>query len=99
MTLVFQFEHSRTDVLPDFRPILIFQINLRQLTDYGRRLSVFYRSAGGLYAQKSKDNPAKIYKSVKRLELIRFVVEDEPGFYERGGYSNFADPWKEERFD
>ena len=39
------------------------------------------------------------YKSVKWLERIRFVVEDEPGYYENGGYSNSADPWKEERFD
>lgn len=39
------------------------------------------------------------YKSVKWLERIRFVVEDEPGYYESGGYSNGADPWKEERFD
>lgn len=39
------------------------------------------------------------YKSVKWLERLRFVVEDEPGYYESGGYSNSADPWKEERFD
>jgi len=39
------------------------------------------------------------YKSVKWLERIRFVTEDEPGYYESGGYSNSADPWKEERFD
>ncbi len=39
------------------------------------------------------------YKSVKWLERIRFVVEDEPGYYESGGYSNSADPWKEEHFD
>jgi DMSO/TMAO reductase YedYZ molybdopterin-dependent catalytic subunit len=39
------------------------------------------------------------YKSVKWLERIRFVVDDEPGYYESGGYSNSADPWKEERFD
>ena len=39
------------------------------------------------------------YKSVKWLEMLRFVAEDEPGYYETGGYSNSADPWKEERFD
>lgn len=39
------------------------------------------------------------YKSVKWLQRIRFVVEDEPGYYESHGYSNRADPWKEERFD
>lgn len=39
------------------------------------------------------------YKSVKWLEGIRFTEEDEPGFYESRGYSNSADPWKEERFE
>jgi DMSO/TMAO reductase YedYZ molybdopterin-dependent catalytic subunit len=39
------------------------------------------------------------YKSVKWVERIRFVVVDEPGYYESFGYSNRADPWKEERFD
>jgi DMSO/TMAO reductase YedYZ molybdopterin-dependent catalytic subunit len=39
------------------------------------------------------------YKSVKWLEGIRFSERDEPGFYESRGYSNSADPWKEERFE
>ena len=39
------------------------------------------------------------YKSVKWLEAIRFTEIDEPGYYESSGYSNTADPWKEERFD
>jgi len=39
------------------------------------------------------------YKSVKWLTEIKFSAVDEPGFYESSGYSNSADPWKEERFD
>jgi len=39
------------------------------------------------------------YKSVKWLKAIRFEAADEPGYYEESGYSNSADPWKEERFD
>ena len=38
------------------------------------------------------------YKSAKWLKGIRFSTVDEPGYYERGGWSNTADPWKEERF-
>ena len=38
------------------------------------------------------------YKSVKWLTEIKFSAVDEPGFYESSGYSNSADPWKEERF-
>jgi len=39
------------------------------------------------------------YKSVKWLQAIRFASVDEPGYYENSGYSNSADPWKEERYD
>jgi DMSO/TMAO reductase YedYZ molybdopterin-dependent catalytic subunit len=39
------------------------------------------------------------YKSVKWLKAIRFEPVDEPGYYENSGYSNSADPWKEQRFD
>ena len=39
------------------------------------------------------------YKSVKWLKAVRFEAADEPGYYEESGYSNSADPWKEERFD
>ena len=39
------------------------------------------------------------YKSAKWLRGLRFVVEDEPGFWEVRGYSNIADPWRETRYD
>jgi DMSO/TMAO reductase YedYZ molybdopterin-dependent catalytic subunit len=39
------------------------------------------------------------YKSVKWVQRIRFAVVDEPGSYESSGYSNSADPWKEERLE
>ncbi|MEW6185190.1 MAG: molybdopterin-dependent oxidoreductase [Thermodesulfobacteriota bacterium] len=38
------------------------------------------------------------YKSAKWLEGIIFSVRDEPGYWESNGYSNSADPWKEERY-
>ena len=38
------------------------------------------------------------YKSAKWLQGIKFTARDEPGYWERQGYSNSADPWKEERF-
>jgi DMSO/TMAO reductase YedYZ molybdopterin-dependent catalytic subunit len=37
------------------------------------------------------------WKSAKWLTGIRFVERDEPGYWEVRGYSNSADPWKEER--
>ncbi len=38
------------------------------------------------------------WKSAKWLRGIEFMSEDRLGFWERYGYSNNADPWKEERF-
>jgi DMSO/TMAO reductase YedYZ molybdopterin-dependent catalytic subunit len=38
------------------------------------------------------------WKSAKWLGAIELVEKDRPGFWERNGYHNNGDPWKEERF-
>ena len=38
------------------------------------------------------------WKSAKWITGIRFVKDDEPGYWETRGYHNHADPWKEERY-
>src|SRR3712207_8109918 len=38
------------------------------------------------------------WKSAKWVRGLQFVPVDRPGFWERYGYHNDADPWKEERF-
>jgi DMSO/TMAO reductase YedYZ molybdopterin-dependent catalytic subunit len=38
------------------------------------------------------------YKSAKWVVQIRFLEKDQLGYWENGGYSNKADPWKEERY-
>jgi DMSO/TMAO reductase YedYZ molybdopterin-dependent catalytic subunit len=38
------------------------------------------------------------WKSAKWLRGLQFVDRDQPGYWERLGYSNGADPWKEERY-
>jgi DMSO/TMAO reductase YedYZ molybdopterin-dependent catalytic subunit len=38
------------------------------------------------------------YKSAKWLKGIKLSEYDEPGFWEIRGYSNTADPWKQERY-
>jgi DMSO/TMAO reductase YedYZ molybdopterin-dependent catalytic subunit len=38
------------------------------------------------------------WKSAKWVRAIEFVAADRPGFWERNGYHNDADPWSEERF-
>ncbi len=38
------------------------------------------------------------WKSAKWLGAIELVEHDKPGFWERNGYHNHGDPWREERF-
>jgi len=38
------------------------------------------------------------WKSAKWVRRIELVADDAPGFWERNGYHNAADPWREERF-
>ncbi len=38
------------------------------------------------------------WKGAKWVKSIEFMTEDRLGFWEVRGYSNTADPWKEERF-
>ena len=38
------------------------------------------------------------YKSAKWVQKITFLKEDRLGYWERSGYSNKADPWKEQRY-
>ncbi len=39
------------------------------------------------------------YKSAKWLLKINFLEQDRLGYWEKGGYSNKADPWKEQRYE
>jgi len=38
------------------------------------------------------------WKGAKWVNGLEFLAKDKPGFWEQNGYSNSADPWKEERF-
>ncbi|MCG6157601.1 sulfite oxidase-like oxidoreductase [Rubinisphaera margarita] len=38
------------------------------------------------------------WKSAKWLKSLTFVAEDQPGYWEQGGYHNIGDPWLEQRF-
>ena len=39
------------------------------------------------------------WKSAKWARRLRFMEEDEHGFWESLGYHNHGDPWKEQRYD
>jgi DMSO/TMAO reductase YedYZ molybdopterin-dependent catalytic subunit len=38
------------------------------------------------------------WKSAKWVRGLRFMDEDEPGFWEGYGYHNYGDPWREQRY-
>ena len=38
------------------------------------------------------------WKSAKWLKAVELTKDDQPGYWERAGYHNHGDPWKEERF-
>ena len=38
------------------------------------------------------------WKSAKWVRGLRFIVSDEPGFWEAYGYHMYGDPWREQRY-
>ena len=38
------------------------------------------------------------WKSAKWIRRVELTTTDRPGFWERNGYHNNADPWTEERY-
>ena len=39
------------------------------------------------------------WKSAKWVQGLRFMAQNEPGFWEVAGYSLYGDPWQEQRYD
>lgn len=52
----------------------------------------------GSFADRSEDRTAYFWKGGKWLRALEFRATDQLGFWERNGYNNEADPWKEQRF-
>jgi DMSO/TMAO reductase YedYZ molybdopterin-dependent catalytic subunit len=38
------------------------------------------------------------WKSAKWIKGLRFMEQDQPGFWEQGGYSMHGNPWTEQRY-
>jgi DMSO/TMAO reductase YedYZ molybdopterin-dependent catalytic subunit len=62
-------------------------------------------SFAGAPVSREHGGPARViipklyaWKGAKFVSGITFLAEDKPGFWELRGYSNTADPWKEERY-
>jgi DMSO/TMAO reductase YedYZ molybdopterin-dependent catalytic subunit len=52
----------------------------------------------GSFPDRSESRNAYFWKGGKWLRALEFSSGDKPGFWERNGYHNDADPWKEQRF-
>lgn len=81
-----------------------FSTNLPLEVLYDDDVMVAYRTQG-MDLPSEHGGPVRMlvpkryfYKSAKWLKGIRLTEFDEPGFWEVRGYSNTADPWKQERY-
>lgn len=52
----------------------------------------------GSFADRREDKSAYFWKGGKWLRGLEFRATDQLGFWERNGYNNEADPWKEQRY-
>jgi DMSO/TMAO reductase YedYZ molybdopterin-dependent catalytic subunit len=52
----------------------------------------------GTFAARDEGQSAYFWKGGKWLRGLEFRAEDAPGFWERAGYHNEADPWQEQRY-
>ncbi len=82
---------------------LLLQDNFLLATHYdGKPLSVEHgfplRGLIGAFADPDQEKSAYLWKGGKWLRALEFCTEDQLGFWEKAGYHNEADPWKEQRF-
>ena len=66
---------------------------------------MFAHTFNGRPLERSHGGPMRIFtplryawKGAKWIHRLEFMAKDKPGFWEQNGYSNSADPWKEERY-
>ena len=52
----------------------------------------------GSFPDRSESWNGYFWKGGKWLRGLELLAKDNPGFWERNGYHNQADPWKEERY-
>ncbi len=66
---------------------------------------MFAHSFNGQPLPRDHGGPMRVFtprryawKGAKWVNGLEFLAEDRPGYWEVNGYSNTADPWKEERY-
>ena len=65
---------------------------------------IFVHTVNGEPLERDHGGPMRVFtprryawKGAKWVNGLEFMKDDRPGFWEQNGYSNTADPWKEER--
>jgi DMSO/TMAO reductase YedYZ molybdopterin-dependent catalytic subunit len=75
------------------------------LPDFAHHQAMLAHSWAGDLLTREHGGPVRavvphlyLWKSAKWLRSLRYVTEDEPGYWETRGYHNRGDPWAEERY-
>jgi DMSO/TMAO reductase YedYZ molybdopterin-dependent catalytic subunit len=78
---------------------------VRGLDASGRPRALLAHTFDGAALEPDHGHPLRLvvpalyfWKSAKWLRRIELSVGDQPGFWERNGYHNTGDPWKEQRY-
>lgn len=100
---------SRVAIDPSATHVLVqaehgFTANL-PLEDFLRDDNLFAYRYGGEELELDHGWPLRLvvphlyfWKSVKWVRGVRFLDQDQPGFWERNGYHMYGDPWREQRY-
>jgi DMSO/TMAO reductase YedYZ molybdopterin-dependent catalytic subunit len=75
------------------------------LTDFLQEDVLIADTHDGVPIEADHGGPARLmvpqlyaWKSAKWLRKLTFVAEDQSGYWEKAGYHDHGDPWKEERY-
>lgn len=99
---------ARAEVDPDARYVMVhapgYSANL-SLADLMEHDALFAFTHNGAPLEPVHGGPVRLvvpklyfWKSVKWVNGLELLREDQPGFWEMRGYNMHGDPWSEERF-
>ena len=96
-------QHCEQDYTTNTPLELALSENMLMATHYdGKPLDLEHgyplRMVIGVIPSQIANKTAYLWKGGKWLRGLEFASEDRLGFWERAGYHNTADPWREQRF-
>jgi len=101
-TLLAQVEHDANFVLAFSDGGYTTNLPIADVTGHQAWVAFGY---DGQPLQPEHGGPARLlvphlyfWKSAKWVRGLELLAADEPGFWERYGYNNYGDPWREQRY-